>query len=211
VVRSERVGPALIFERLWGQTGCQAVVQHRLAPRQFGFPMERAVFLTVPRRLLAPGSDGPTTEGRRRSGKCSKMAGLADKARPSKVAPVRTCATRAWASLPCVLQASLAKQSGVRTGREGLVRQRGKAIIRSTTVSSTRRSWVIKSALHTEFGRFRSAKKPRINDLAVAFAGKIEKMAGESSKSGLAPHDGDGGADAAVERALPAGQKGSKI
>ena len=57
VVRSERVGPALIFERLWQETGCQAVVQQRLAQRQFGFPVERAVFLTVLHRLLAPGSD----------------------------------------------------------------------------------------------------------------------------------------------------------
>ena len=57
VVTSERVGPALIFERLWQETGCQAVVQRRLARRQFGFAVERAVFLTVLHRLLAPGSD----------------------------------------------------------------------------------------------------------------------------------------------------------
>jgi hypothetical protein len=57
VVSSERVGPALVFERLWAQTGCQAVVQRRLARRQFAFPVERAVFLTVLHRLLAPGSD----------------------------------------------------------------------------------------------------------------------------------------------------------
>lgn len=53
----ERVGPALIFERLWRETGCQAVVQRRLARRQFGFAVERAVFLTVLHRLFAPGSD----------------------------------------------------------------------------------------------------------------------------------------------------------
>lgn len=57
VVRSERVGPALVFQRLWQETGCQAVVQQHLAQRQFGFPVERAVFLTVLHRLLAPGSD----------------------------------------------------------------------------------------------------------------------------------------------------------
>ena len=38
VVSLERVGPALVFERLWAQTGCQAVVQRRLARRQFAFP-----------------------------------------------------------------------------------------------------------------------------------------------------------------------------
>ena len=57
VVTSERVGPGLIFERLWRETGCQAVVQRRLARRQFGFAVERAVFLTVVHRLFAPGSD----------------------------------------------------------------------------------------------------------------------------------------------------------
>ena len=57
VVRSERVGPALVFQRLWQETGCQAVVQRHLVQRQFGFPVERAVFLTVLHRLLAPGSD----------------------------------------------------------------------------------------------------------------------------------------------------------
>ena len=56
-VTCERVGPALIFERLWQETGCQAVVQRHLVQRQFGFPVERAVFLTVLHRLLAPGSD----------------------------------------------------------------------------------------------------------------------------------------------------------
>jgi hypothetical protein len=56
-VTSERVGPALIFERRWQETGCQAGVQRRLARRQFGFAVERAVFLTVLHRLLAPGSD----------------------------------------------------------------------------------------------------------------------------------------------------------
>jgi hypothetical protein len=56
-VRCERIGPPVVFERLWRETGCQAVVQRRLAGRQFSFAVERAVFLTVLHRLFAPGSD----------------------------------------------------------------------------------------------------------------------------------------------------------
>ena len=51
------VGPTLIFERLWRESGIQAVLQHELAERRFSFPVERAIFLTVLQRLLAPGSD----------------------------------------------------------------------------------------------------------------------------------------------------------
>ena len=51
------VGPTLIFERLWRECGMQAVLQRELAERRFSFPVERAIFLTVLQRLLAPGSD----------------------------------------------------------------------------------------------------------------------------------------------------------
>jgi hypothetical protein len=57
VVRTLRFGAVLIFERLWHETGCAAVLQQLLAQRRFEFPVERAVFLTVLHRLLAPGSD----------------------------------------------------------------------------------------------------------------------------------------------------------
>jgi transposase len=56
-VTSQRIGPTLIFERLWQETGCQAVVRQLLSGRSFGFPVERAVFLTVLHRLCATGSD----------------------------------------------------------------------------------------------------------------------------------------------------------
>jgi transposase len=56
-VRTRHLGAVLIFERLWRETGCQAVVQQVLADRRFTFPVERAVFLTVLHRLLQPGSD----------------------------------------------------------------------------------------------------------------------------------------------------------
>ena len=57
VVRVHRLGAVLVFERLWRETGCQAVVEQLLADRRFEFPVERAVFLTVLHRLLACGSD----------------------------------------------------------------------------------------------------------------------------------------------------------
>ena len=56
-ITTQRIGPVLIFERLWQQTGCQQVLRQLLADRKFDFPVERAVFLTVLHRLLAPGSD----------------------------------------------------------------------------------------------------------------------------------------------------------
>ncbi len=56
-VRTLRLGAALIFERLWQETGCAAVLGQLLAQRRFAFAVERAVFLTVLHRLLAPGSD----------------------------------------------------------------------------------------------------------------------------------------------------------
>jgi Transposase DDE domain len=51
------VGPVLVFERLWQELGCQAVLHSLLADRRFEFPVERAVFLTVLHRLLQTGSD----------------------------------------------------------------------------------------------------------------------------------------------------------
>ena len=56
-VSTQRIGPTLIFERLWKEAGCQAVINRLLANRYFEFPVERAVFLTVLHRLCATGSD----------------------------------------------------------------------------------------------------------------------------------------------------------
>jgi len=56
-VTTRRIGPPLIFERLWQQTGCREVLRELLAERRFEFPVERAVFLTVLHRLCAAGSD----------------------------------------------------------------------------------------------------------------------------------------------------------
>jgi hypothetical protein len=56
-VRSQRIGAAVVFERLWQETGCQRVIQDLLQERAFSAPIERAVFATVLHRLVAPGSD----------------------------------------------------------------------------------------------------------------------------------------------------------
>jgi hypothetical protein len=50
-----RIGPALMFERLWEETGCRAV--ELLSKRKHGFALERAVFLTVLHRLVLSSSD----------------------------------------------------------------------------------------------------------------------------------------------------------
>ena len=56
-IRNQRIGPVLIFERLWRDSGCQAVINALLQHRQFGFAVERMVFVTVLHRLLVSGSD----------------------------------------------------------------------------------------------------------------------------------------------------------
>ena len=53
----QRIGPPLLFERLWRDTGCREVLHELLADRGFEFPVERAVFVTVLHRLMVSGSD----------------------------------------------------------------------------------------------------------------------------------------------------------
>ena len=55
--RTRRIGPALIFERLWRALGLDRVLKDLLGERKFQFSVERAVFLTVLHRLFDPGSD----------------------------------------------------------------------------------------------------------------------------------------------------------
>src|ERR1700690_3833648 len=52
-----RIGPALVFERLWDETGCRTVIEQLAGGRKHGFELERAVFLTVLHRLFTGGSD----------------------------------------------------------------------------------------------------------------------------------------------------------
>ena len=52
-----RIGPALVFERLWEESGCRAVISDLAGKRGHKFALERAVFLTVLHRLFVSGSD----------------------------------------------------------------------------------------------------------------------------------------------------------
>jgi len=54
---STKIGPALIFERLWQELGIPKVLQGLLSERFFFFDVERALFLTVLHRLMESGSD----------------------------------------------------------------------------------------------------------------------------------------------------------
>jgi transposase len=52
-----KIGPAMIFERLWQEMGIGKIIRNRLKDRKFEFDVERAVFLTVLHRLFVSGSD----------------------------------------------------------------------------------------------------------------------------------------------------------
>jgi hypothetical protein len=56
-IDAKRIGPPLLFERLWRDSFCRSVIEDLLASRKFEFPIERAVFLTVLHRIMDPGSD----------------------------------------------------------------------------------------------------------------------------------------------------------
>jgi len=56
-IASRRIGPALVFERLWEETGCRTVIEQLCGARKHGFGLERAIFLTVLHRLFVSGSD----------------------------------------------------------------------------------------------------------------------------------------------------------
>ena len=54
---SKKIGPALIFERLWRELGIKKTIKDLLVFRRFDFDVERAIFLTVLHRLFVSGSD----------------------------------------------------------------------------------------------------------------------------------------------------------
>jgi hypothetical protein len=54
---AKKIGPALIFERVWKEVGIDHILHRLLGERKFGFDGERAVFLTVLHRLFPSGSD----------------------------------------------------------------------------------------------------------------------------------------------------------
>lgn len=55
--RLTRIGPDLVFGRLWVESGIQSTLRRLLSDRHFEFDVERAVYLTVLHRLFNPGSD----------------------------------------------------------------------------------------------------------------------------------------------------------
>jgi len=61
----KKIGPGLIFERLWKELGIKKVIKNLLADRKFEFDVERAIFLTVLHRLFVSGSDRACEKWRR--------------------------------------------------------------------------------------------------------------------------------------------------
>ena len=64
-VEVRRIGPALVFERLWRETGCRDAVRAALRGRRHRFDVERAVFLSVLHRIMVSGSDRSAMAWRR--------------------------------------------------------------------------------------------------------------------------------------------------
>lgn len=54
---AKKIGPAIIFERLWQELGIGKIIQSFLKDRKYEFDVERAIFLTVLHRLFVSGSD----------------------------------------------------------------------------------------------------------------------------------------------------------
>jgi len=54
---SKKIGPVIIFERLWNELGLNKIIQNLLSHRKFEFDVEKAIFLTVLHRLFVSGSD----------------------------------------------------------------------------------------------------------------------------------------------------------
>jgi len=56
-VQVQRVGPDLVFGRLWETLQLGTIIKRALQSRHYGFNVERALYLTVVHRLFASGSD----------------------------------------------------------------------------------------------------------------------------------------------------------
>lgn len=62
---TKRIGPALLFEKIWRECGIGQSIQRVVTDRRFKFSIERSIFLTVLHRLFAPGSDRAAEKWRR--------------------------------------------------------------------------------------------------------------------------------------------------
>ena len=54
---AKKIGPAIIFERIWKELAIGKIIRDLLKDRKFEFNVERAIFLTVLHRLFVSGSD----------------------------------------------------------------------------------------------------------------------------------------------------------
>ncbi len=61
-IAARRIGGPLLFGRLWERLGVDAVLGEVLEGRQFGFAVERAVFVATLHRLFVSGSDRGCTD-----------------------------------------------------------------------------------------------------------------------------------------------------
>jgi len=55
--KTSRIGPVLIFKKLWRASGLSEILKKLLSDRRFEFSVELAIFITALHRLMAPGSD----------------------------------------------------------------------------------------------------------------------------------------------------------
>ena len=60
------IGPGLVFERLWRETGIKQVLEDMLHSRRYEFSVERAIFVTVLHRLFSSGSDRAAEKWKKR-------------------------------------------------------------------------------------------------------------------------------------------------
>lgn len=60
-----KIGPSMIFERLWKELCIKEVLDELLEERRFEFNVERAIFITVLHRLMISGSDRGCNKWRR--------------------------------------------------------------------------------------------------------------------------------------------------
>lgn len=54
---TQKIGPSLIFERLWQELGIDQCIHSATESRHFEIPVERLAFIAVLHRLFSPGSD----------------------------------------------------------------------------------------------------------------------------------------------------------
>jgi transposase len=64
-IRSTTIGPVIVFEKLWKQTGIDTILEEKQQGRKYEFSIERAIFLTVLHRLCVSGSDRAAEEWKR--------------------------------------------------------------------------------------------------------------------------------------------------